>query len=144
MRHAVLERVADLSDGAFEQIISLLLERMGHEAIRVVHRGAGVVAMLTRRDDETVAVVARRGRTTVGADTVEALEGNLPRFDAALGILLTVGRFDDKARAAGRRGGVRLVDGQGLSRLLYTHGVGFARHQPIVRYVDAALFASLG
>ncbi|MEZ4464136.1 MAG: hypothetical protein R3F43_06375 [bacterium] len=39
----------------FEQIISLLRAHGPREAIRVVHRGAGVVAMLTRRDDETVA-----------------------------------------------------------------------------------------
>ncbi|MEZ4464135.1 MAG: hypothetical protein R3F43_06370 [bacterium] len=74
----------------------------------------------------------------MGADTVEALEGNLPRLDAALGILLTVGRFDDKARAAAAAAACACGRAGAEPACTPTASASPAT-SPFVRYVDAAL-----
>jgi hypothetical protein len=144
VRRDLLDRVANLSDAAFEQVVTLLLERLGHDDVRTVHRQGSTLALLTHRDGEPVAIVARRARSVVGLETVQALEASLPRFHADRGLLVTVGEFDDKARQAARKASVQLLDGAAFARALYTHDIGVSRHQPTFRYPDAAFFAGLG
>jgi restriction endonuclease Mrr len=95
----------------------------------------------------TTAVVARRAWTPIGRDTVRALRGSLHQFGASRGLLLTVGHFGAEAREEATladRPTLTLVDGAGFARLLYDQGIGLVTLRPVLRYVDAAFFESLG
>ncbi|MCB9542802.1 MAG: restriction endonuclease [Myxococcales bacterium] len=151
VRRDLLGRVGDLGDAAFEQVVVMLLERLGHHAVEVVHRQPGSVALTMARDAEAagpekIAVVARRSWNPISADTVRRLRDTLVHFEADSGLVLTVGTFAPAARSEAKLDGqahVRLIDGAGFAALLHDHGIGLASHQPVMRYVDVAFFASL-
>lgn len=150
VRRDLLARVGELSDRAFEQVVVMLLEQLGYENVSIVHRQRGSVALSAGRDEgggpESTAVVARRSWSSMKPDTVRALRDSLEHFGAGRGLLISMGTFTRAARreaSLGDRAVVRLVDGAGLARLLYEHGVGLASHQPLMRFVDVAFFESL-
>ncbi len=151
VRRDLLARIGELTDGAFEQVVVMLLEQLGYENVSIVHRQrGGNLALSVRRDEgagpESTAVVARRSWSSMKPDTVRALRDSLDHFGATRGLIVSMGTFTRAARreaSLGDRPVVRLVDGAGLARLLYEHGVGLASHQPLMRYVDVAFFESL-
>lgn len=150
VRRDLLGRVGDLGDAAFEQVVVMLLERLGNHAVEVVHRQPGSVALTVSRfadgESEKVAVVARRSWNPINADTVRRLRDTLSHFEAGSGLVLTVGTFAATARNEARLDGqahMRLIDGAGFAALLHEHGIGLASHQPVVHFVDVAFFESL-
>jgi hypothetical protein len=150
VRRSLLERIAGLSDAGFEQVLVLLLERLGYCDVTVVHRAAGTIALAAQRalggGAVATAVVGRRSWSAIGAGTLRALRESLPRLSATSGLVVSVGSFTEESIAeAGRPDAptLMLVDGAGLASLLYEHGVGLVEHRPVVRFPDAAFFESL-
>lgn len=149
VRRDLLRRVGELPDAAFEQVVRMLLEQLGHRDVEVVHRQDGGYLALTTsrpRDGATVAVVASRAWTPVGRGTVTTLARSLEHFEAAEGLLLTMGTFSPEALAEAEVGGGRRItalDGAGFARLLNEHGIGLSSHHPVIPYVDGAFFDSL-
>ncbi len=151
VRRDLLARVGELGDRAFEQVVVMMLEQLGYENVAIVHRQrGGNLALRAARDEgggpEITAVVARRSWNSMKPDTVVALRDSLDHFSASRGLLITMGTFSRAARREASRGDrpvVHLVDGAGLARLLFEHGVGLSSHRPLVSYVDVAFFESL-
>jgi hypothetical protein len=146
-RRELLARVVACTDEVFEQIVLEVLGRAGLEELAPVHRQAGgTLALLGRHrtlGDAPTAVLARRSTGVIGAATLEALRGALADFGATHGVVLTCGTFDDAARSSAARmehGPLTLVDGHGLARLLYAHGVGTRTHAPVLRVPDPSFF----
>ncbi|MCB9537967.1 MAG: restriction endonuclease [Myxococcales bacterium] len=145
----VLARIAELSDVAFEQVIVMLLEQLGHRDVEVVHRQSGGTVALTVTEPAggRLAVVARQAWSNIGPDTVRRLRASLAQFGADAGLVMTLGDFTDEAHDAaggGDQAAVRLVDGARLASLLYDHEVGLRGHAPRIRFVDVPFFESLG
>lgn len=146
-RRELLARVVACTDEVFERIVLEVLGRAGLEELAPVHRQAGgTLALLGRHrtlGDAPTAVLARRSTGVISAATLEALRGALADFGATHGVVLTCGTFDDAARASAARlehGPLTLVDGHGLARLLYAHGVGTRTHAPVLRVPDPSFF----
>lgn len=145
----LLARLAELSDVAFEQVVVMLLEQLGHRDVEVVHRQSGgtVALTVTEPSGGRLAVVARQAWSNIGPDTVRRLRGSLAHFGADAGLVLTLGDFTEDAHHAaggGAQAAVRLIDGARLATLLYEHEVGLRGHAPRVRFVDVPFFESLG
>ncbi len=145
----VLARIAELSDVAFEQVVVMLLEQLGHRDVEVVHRQSGgtVALTVTEPSGGRLAVVARQAWSNIGADTVRRLRASLAHFGADAGLVMTLGDFTAEAHDAaggGAQAAVRLIDGARLAALLYDHEVGLRGHAPRMRFVDVPFFESLG
>lgn len=145
----LLARMAELSDVAFEQVVVMLLEQLGHRDVEVVHRQSGgtVALTVTEPSGGRLAVVARQAWSNIGPDTVRRLRGSLAHFGADAGLVMTLGAFTPEAHDAaggGAQAVVRLMDGARLAALLFEHEVGLRGHAPRMRFVDVPFFESLG
>ncbi|MCA9546540.1 MAG: restriction endonuclease [Myxococcales bacterium] len=145
-RRDLLARVGAASPTGFARIVRLLLERQGLVALEVVHRAERSLALTGARGAEggRVVVVAHQSWSDLGAQTVAAVGANLEAFEVDEGLVITLGRVGDKARAAAEGARVTLWDGPALAHALEAHGVGLAEQRPVVRYPDHAFFAGLG
>jgi restriction endonuclease Mrr len=93
------------------------------------------------------AMVIRRASNEIGQETLGALRSALDDLDATHGLILSAGTFSAEARGAALatdEAPLTLIDGAGFARLMYEHGLGVVAHAPVLRYLDAAFFDSLG
>jgi restriction endonuclease Mrr len=127
-----------------------LLTRLGFGEIRTVHRNRGTLLVFGRHEalgGAATAMVIRRASNEIGQETLGALRSALDDLDATHGLILTAGTFSAEARGAALatdEAPLTLIDGAGFARLMYEHGLGVVAHAPVLRYLDAAFFDSLG
>ena len=139
----LLERILSVSPSFFERLVVRLLVAMGYggsfdDAAQVVGKtGDGGIDGTIKEDRlglDTIYVQAKRWQGTVGQSTVAEFVGNLARFHADKGVLITTSAFSQPARTYVTHVQQRivLVDGRELAELMLEHGVGASPTQTYV------------
>ena len=122
----VLKRLKTaISDERFEHFVAHLLRCMGYHA-RVTQKSAdGGIDVIAHRDElgfepPVIKVQCKQKLTSVGRPEVQQLMGAVET--AEFGLFVTLGSFTREARDAERgRPNLRLIDGQALCELVFTH-----------------------
>jgi restriction endonuclease Mrr len=154
VRRNFVRKLNELPPRAFNELVQLVLERLGYQAFKAVRRAGShqaeqhFSARLTGDSGEaTVAIVIRRDGRDVGRERVTELRGALHHYGpATAGVLVTTGQALGGAREeAGAPGAapVRLLDGAALARLADEQGVGLLHSTLRLPLLDADLFDSL-
>lgn len=133
----LLERIAQISPGFFEQLVIDLLVAMGYggsheDAASVVGRsGDGGIDGIIKEDRlglESIYVQAKRWKagTTVGRPDIQQFAGALQGHRARKGVFITTATFTREAAeyAKGIQTTIVLIDGQQLAQLMIEFGVG--------------------
>ncbi|HTM45194.1 MAG TPA: HTH domain-containing protein [Polyangiaceae bacterium] len=154
VRRNFVRKLNELPPRAFNELVQLVLERLGYQAFKAVRRAGShqaeqhFSAKLTGESGEaTVAIVIRRDGRDVGRERVTELRGALHHYGpATAGLLVTTGQALGGAReesAAPGAAPVRLIDGAALARLADEQGVGMGHSTLKLPLLDADLFDSM-
>ena len=149
-RRKLHRKLAELPAPTFEQIVVLLLGKLGYGNVDIVGRVEGETHFVARERrgvaDVVVAVVGRRDQRELTPERVAALRGVLHRFEASQGWILTTGPVSTAAReeaGAPVVAQVVVTDGLGLGRLCQEQGVGVCDVAVRTTYLDLDFFDSL-
>jgi restriction endonuclease Mrr len=157
VRRSYLRRLNELPQRAFNELVLMLLERLGYQNAKAVRRAGSHQSeqhFATRFNgggggsgEATVAVVIRRDGRDLGRERVTELRGALHHYGpATAGVLVTTGQTLGGAREEAAVGGaapVKLIDGATLARLADEHGVGFEHSVMRLPLLDADLLDGL-
>ncbi len=129
--------LAVMNPFTFENLIKLLLERMGYDNVTTTSPtndgGVDVIANIQMGISQVREVVqVKRYKGNVDRPVLDNLRGVLHRFDAVQGTILTTGGFSKRAKeAAFERGAapITLIDGERLLDLLIEYGIGIRKRQ---------------
>jgi restriction endonuclease Mrr len=157
VRRSFLRRLSELPQRAFNELVQLVLERMGYTNIKSVRRAgshqseqhfsARFSGSGFNGGEGAVAIVIRRDGRDVGRERVIELRGALHHYGpASSGVLVTTGQALGGAREEAQALGaapVRVIDGAALSRLADEHGIGLVHTGLRLPFLDADLFDSL-
>lgn len=145
-REALLTRLHQLTQDAFETFVLYVLRSQGMELKRVGGTGdEGVdgisTAPIINVLSTTVAVQAKRREPskTVGREIVALFQSDATAAGAEQGVLVTTARFSEPARSAalGRHPTIDLIDGEKLTELCLQEGIGISeRHVVNEDYFD--------
>ncbi len=125
-----------MSPEAFEQLVVLLLLKMGYGGSRaeageaVGKSGDGGIDGVINEDRlglDAIYVQAKRWKGTVGEPEVRNFLGALVGRGANKGVFITTGVFSESARAFAQRSiqqKIVLIDGDRLAGLMMDHGLG--------------------
>lgn len=132
----LLDRVRNIDPGDFEELIVLLLSKMGYgysdHAGRVLGGAGddgvdGVINLDPLGVDQVYVQAKRYGAdNTIGSGPIRDFYGALGLKDVTKGIFVTTSTFSANARSTAEKLGARLVliDGPELARLMVRHEVG--------------------
>jgi ribonuclease E len=147
---ALRRRLADLETSGFEQMSSLLLDRMGMRDVRVAKRSKEGPLYLARQrrgvSDLRTAVKLVRGAREIARSDVQELRKDLAHYSAQFGLILAPGEAGRDARAeaaAAAQAPVALYAGDALAEELVALRVGVNVQMVEIADVDEAFFASL-
>jgi restriction endonuclease Mrr len=154
VRRSFLRRLSELPQRAFNELVQLVLERMGYTNIKSVRRAGShqseqhfSARFSGGNGDGTVAIVIRRDGRDLGRERVIELRGALHHYGpASSGVLVTTGQALGGAREEAQALGaapVKLIDGATLSRLADEQGIGLLHSGLRLPFLDADLFDSL-
>jgi membrane-bound metal-dependent hydrolase YbcI (DUF457 family) len=141
LRDDLRGEVMALSFRAYEELIRLLLHKMGYEGVRIMGRtfrrgrrplsGVDLEALgITGPTTARVFVLVKQYRRPVQARFVDELRGTMARMGATHGLLITTSHFSGpaiEAADAPRVTPLRLMDGERLLQLLSVHRVGVSQ-----------------
>lgn len=154
LRAELLDRVRVMHPGDFEELIILLLVRMGYGQGReemaqaLGGSGDGGVDGVVHQDPlglDRVYIQAKRYKegNTVGPEAVNSFIGALNIKRANKGLFVTASSFTKQARDHAERSTTHivLVDGERLSELMVRHGVGVVTRDTIaIKAIDEGFF----
>jgi ribonuclease E len=148
---ALKRRVMELETAQFEQICSLLLDKMGMRDVRVAKRSKEGPLYLARQrrgvSDLRVAVKLLRGPREIGRADVQELRRDLAHYSAQMGLVLAPGEAGREARGEASAAGqapVALYVGEALPEEMIALRVGVTVQTVEVPDVDEGYFAALG
>jgi hypothetical protein len=148
---ALKRRLLELETAQFEQICSLLLDKMGMRDVRVAKRSKEGPLYLARQrrgvSDLRVAVKLLRGPREIGRSDVQELRKDLAHYSAQMGLVLAPGEAGREARGEASAAGqapVALYVGEALPEEMIALRVGVTVQTVEVPDVDEAYFAGLG
>jgi len=143
LRRNLLDLIADRDPHFFEQLVLRLLRAIGYgiDSSSIEHTGRpgdegvdGVISLDQLGLDEICVQAKRYDRErAVAGDEVDRFFAAVHRFGATKGVLITSGRFTERARhaATSARGAIiRLIDGAELTDLMMRYGLG-VRHETL-------------
>ncbi|HEY2031719.1 MAG TPA: HTH domain-containing protein [Myxococcales bacterium] len=147
---ALKRRLLEMETGQFEQICSLLLDKMGMRDVRVAKRSKEGPLYLARQrrgvSDLRVAVKLLRGPREIGRSDVQDLRRDLAHYSAQMGLVLAPGDAGREARGEASAAGqapVALYVGEALPEEMIALRVGVTVQTVEVPDVDEAYFAAL-
>jgi restriction endonuclease Mrr len=158
VRRSFLRRLSELPQRAFNEVVQLVLERLGYSNIRSVRRAGSHQSEqhFSARfsggfngvgGDGAVAIVIRRDGRDLGRERVTELRGALHHYGpASAGVLVTTGQALGGAREEAQALGaapVKLIDGATLARFADEQGIGLVHSGLRLPFLDADLFDSL-
>ena len=161
VRSALHEQLFSLSFHAFEACISELLAKLGYTEVRLLgrthwkqytkHGGCDLEARAaTGITAERLIMQLKQYHRPVSRRFVDELRGTMQRQGAGLGLIIATSRFSTVAHRAAESNQiapVRLVDGEELLDLLFTHRIGvWSETYPdggVWWHVDEPYFANL-
>ena len=129
----LLESLSKVTPDLFEQLVVVLLEKMGYGKGDVVGgSGDGGIDGIINQDAlglEKVYIQAKRWASQVGEPEIRNFSGSLDARGASKGVFITTSRFSETASrtahtiSAGNKF-IRLIDGAELASLMIDHDVG--------------------
>lgn len=147
---ALKRRLLEMETAQFEQICSLLLDKMGMRDVRVAKRSKEGPLYLARQrrgvSDLRVAVKLLRGPREIGRSDVQDLRRDLAHYSAQMGLVLAPGDAGREARGEASAAGqapVALYVGEALPEEMIALRVGVTVQTVEVPDVDEAYFAAL-
>jgi hypothetical protein len=146
---ALERRLAELSPGAFEALVRVLLQREGFGPTTFVKRVEGTIyveAFRGRGSRPSKCLIGLRpGGTPAGRRAIGELRAGIRARNHDEGVLLLAGRLADEAIAEWKQPGppVEIADGAALAETCARHGVGVVSASVNVDFVDADFFAEL-
>jgi restriction endonuclease Mrr len=154
VRRSFLRRLSELPQRAFNELVQLVLERLGYSNIKSVRRAGShqseqhfSARFSGGNGDGAVAIVIRRDGRDLGRERVTELRGALHHYGpASSGVLVTTGQALGGAREEAQALGaapVKLIDGAMLGRLADEQGIGLMHSGLRLPFLDADLFDSL-
>ena len=146
----LLDQIGQASPAFFERLVLQLLHAMGYGASQddlqrlggAGDGGVDGVISLDRLGLEKVYVQAKRWKGRVGPSEIRGFMGALQLQGATKGVFLTTGTYSADARdtASRARGGIVLIDGERLARLMIDHDVGVSKKALQIARVDTDFF----
>ncbi|HTO97246.1 MAG TPA: restriction endonuclease [Myxococcales bacterium] len=147
---ALRRRLSELDTGAFENLCTALLEKMGMRDVRVAKRSKEGPLYLARQrrgvSDLRVAVKLVRGGREIGRSDVQELRKDLAHYSAQMGLVLAPGEAGRDARGEASAAGqapVALYAGDALPEEMIACRVGVTVQTVEVPDLDEAFFAGL-
>lgn len=147
----LLVSIRSISPSSFEQLVVDLLVKMGYgQGERVGRSGDGGIDGIISQDAlglEKVHIQAKHWTSQVGEPEIRNFSGSLDARGATKGVFITTSSFSSTARqtaqaiSAGNKF-IRLIDGNELTRLMITYGVGvITEYAYEVKKLDENYFA---
>jgi|GEM_PF-1059956 len=146
---ALERRLADLTPGAFEALMRVLLQREGFGPTTFVKRVEGTIyveAFRGRGSRPSKCLIGLRpGGTPAGRRAIGELRAGIRARNHDEGVLLLAGRLADEGISEWKQPGppVEIGDGAALAETCVRHGVGVVSASVNVDFVDADFFAEL-
>lgn len=144
VRANLLDQLSSMAPYKFEQLIKLLLERMGYEDVKVTmpsnDKGVDVIGDIQvgiSRRREVVQVKRHKGN--ISRPVLDSLRGSLHRFDGVQGTIITTGGFAKGAENAAVEKGaapITLIDGERLLDLLEEFEIGVKKRSVVYIELD--------
>jgi restriction system protein len=134
-RERLADYLAQMDPFKFEKLISLLLQEMGYDNVRVTapsnDKGVDVVADFEVGISSVREVVqVKRHSGSINRTVLDQLRGSLHRFKAMRGTIITIGTFSAGAKSASLEQGaapITLIDGGKLLELLIDNQIGITK-----------------
>lgn len=131
-RKKLLEILHEIDPYDFEKLISQLLESMDYQNVEVTARsgdkGVDVIGEIEMGITSVKEVIqAKRTKTNISRNVLDALRGSLHRFGAIRGTIITTSNFARGAKDAAFEMGaapITLINGNKLVDLLVEHEIG--------------------
>ena len=132
VRDQILDRALDIDHEQFEQLCKMLIERaeQTHDLELTPFRGDGGIDVHAIIDRDIfharLGVQAKQYQpgNTVGARTLRSFKGALSDQDYHIGTVITTSSFTSGAIESAERDYIRLIDGETLSDIMVSGGIG--------------------
>jgi len=144
-RTTLTRTIAKLSLPAFEQLVWLLLDRLGHRDISLVRRLDKKSYFTCLRASLKLVVAVCGGAIEDGKEAVQDLRAEIQKNGARAGMLFANGTIAESALGEARESGppLSLYDAGQIAELCASRSLGVIRAQMPVEYYDIEFFADL-
>ena len=150
------ERIQEMNDADFEQLIVKLMLGLGYGAGGLGKRtggpGDGAIDGIITEDVLGLDVIYLQAKkyghdSAIGPDKIREFAGAMDAHGITKGVFVTTGRYTKAAREYSDRSHkrLRLIDGDELTRLMVQHGIGVRIYRTLeLKRLDIDFFEELG
>jgi hypothetical protein len=144
-RTSVARLIAKLGPASFEQVVWLLLDRLGHREIAQLKRADRRIYLACVRTPMRLCAALHVGNVDDGKQAVLDLRAEIQRIGARAGMLFASGSIPESAVNEAREPGppLSLYDASQVAELCATRSLGVVRGNVPVDYLDIEFFSDL-
>ena len=144
-RTSVARLISKLGAAAFEQVVWLLLDRLGHREIALLRRADRKAYLGCVRTPMRLCAAVHVGNVDDGKQAVVDLRAEIQRIGARAGMLFASGSVPESAFNEAREPGppLSLYDANQVAELCATRSLGVLRENIPVDYLDIEFFSDL-
>jgi hypothetical protein len=144
-RTSVARLISKLGAAAFEQVVWLLLDRLGHREIALLRRAERRAYLACVRTPLRLCAAAHVGTVVDGRQAVLDLRAEINRIGARAGMLFSSGSVPESAFTEAREPGppLSLYDANQVAELCASRNLGVLRENVPVDYLDIEFFSDL-